>query len=74
MCEQAIWVRATTAFTLGAICSYFKMLKIDVFWPLLLLYFLGLAFYTLFKILKTMDKYRYNLSDFKKGTIQTFHP
>lgn len=50
------------------------MLQIDVFWPLLLLYFAALALYTIFKILKTMDRYRYNLADFKKGTTQTFHP
>lgn len=62
------------AFGLAVFCSYFKMLQIDVFWPLLLLYFAGLALYTIFKILKTMDRYRYNLSDFKKGTTQTFHP
>ena len=59
---------------LYALCSYFKMLQIDVFWPLLLLYFAGLALYTISKILRTMDRYRYSLADFQKGSTQTFRP
>ena len=50
------------------------MLQIDVFWPLLLLYFAGLALYTISKILRTMDRYRYSLADFQKGSTQTFRP
>ena len=40
------------------------MFEIDVFWPLLLIYFLGLAAYTLLKIGKTMNKYGYGFRDF----------
>ena len=42
------------------------MIEIDVFWPLLLLYFAGLSLYTILKILKTMKYYGYGLSDFQK--------
>ncbi len=66
MNEIQIWERSTLAFGLGLICSYFKMLEIDVFWPLLLFYFVALALYTILKILKTMRKYQYGLSDFQK--------
>jgi hypothetical protein len=38
----------------------------DVFWPLLLVYFVVLACYTLQKILKTMEKHKYGLADFHK--------
>lgn len=69
MNEIQIWERSTIAFLLGLTCSYFKMLEIDVFWPLLLFYFVVLAFYTILKILKTMRKYQYDLSDFKKQPI-----
>jgi hypothetical protein len=61
-----IWERATFAFVLGLICTYFKMIQIDVFWPLLLVYFVVLACYTIQKVLKTMEKYKYGLSDFQK--------
>lgn len=45
------------------------MIEIDVFWPLLLVYFVILACYTIQKILKTMERYRYGLDDFKKMPI-----
>ena len=51
---------------LGLVCSYIKLFEIDVFWPLLLVYFAGLAAYTIIKIVKTMRKYGYGLSDFQK--------
>lgn len=72
--EQEVWARTTFAIGLGVVCSYFQMLQIDVFWPLLLLYVAGLAIYTIFKILKTMDKYRYKLSDFKKVSKEAYRP
>ena len=46
------------------------MLQIDVFWPLLLIYFLVLVVYTLQKILKTMQKHRYSAADFQKLCFQ----
>ena len=51
---------------MGLACTYFKMLDIDVFWPLLLVYFLVLVIYTIQKILKTMEKHRYSAEDFQK--------
>jgi len=42
------------------------MLEIDVFWPLLLVYLCGLALYTVIKIVKTMKRFGYDLSDFQK--------
>ncbi|MCB0369807.1 MAG: hypothetical protein KDD45_10310 [Bdellovibrionales bacterium] len=33
---------------------------------MLLVYFLGLALYTILKILRTMKRYGYDLSDFEK--------
>jgi hypothetical protein len=61
-----IWERATFAFLLGLACTYFKMFEIDVFWPLLLVYFVLLVCYTIQKILRTMDRHRYGLNDFQK--------
>jgi hypothetical protein len=43
------------------------MFEIDVFWPLLLLYFVVLVCYAVQKILKTMKKHQYGLTDFQKG-------
>ena len=62
--EIGLWERSTLAILAGLICSYFKMFEIDVFWPLLLIYFVGLAVYTLLKIGKTMNKYGYGFNDF----------
>lgn len=56
----------TFAFVLGIICTLFKAIEIEVFWPLLMLYFVILVGYTLNKIVKKMNKYRYTLSDFHK--------
>ena len=67
MGELQVWERATFAFIMGLVCTYFKMLQIDVFWPLLLVYFLVLVVYTLQKILKTMEKHRYSAADFQKN-------
>lgn len=67
--EMQVWERATFAFSLGLACTYFKMIQIDVFWPLLLFYLVLLACYTIQKIFKTMDKHRYGLADFQKGGL-----
>ena len=70
MSEIQIWERTSIAFSLGLICSYFKMLEIDVFWPLLLFYFVALALYTVLKIVRTMRKYQYGLADFHKQPLK----
>jgi hypothetical protein len=67
--EIEIWERATFAFLMGLVCTYFKMLEVEVFWPLLLVYFVVLACYTVQKILKTMKKYKYGAADFHKQAI-----
>ena len=54
---------------MGTVCTYFKMIEIDVFWPLLLVYFIVLACYTIQKILRTMETYKYGLADFQKQPI-----
>jgi hypothetical protein len=67
--EMEVWERATFAFLLGLACTYFKMVQIDVFWPLMLLYLVLLACYTIQKIFKTMEKHRYGLADFQKMAL-----
>jgi hypothetical protein len=38
--EIQIWERVTFAFAMGSVCTCFKLLEIDVFWPMLVVYFL----------------------------------
>lgn len=64
--ESQIWERITFAFLLGILCTMFKAIEIDVFWPLLMFYFVVLVSYTVQKIIRKMHKYRYSLSDFNK--------
>jgi hypothetical protein len=45
------------------------MVQIDVFWPLMLLYLVLLACYTIQKIFRTMEKHRYGLADFRKMAL-----
>jgi hypothetical protein len=66
MSEMEVWGRTSVALLLGLACVYSKMLEIEVFWPMLLLYFLVLAAFTLQRILKTMQRHRYGLRDFHK--------
>ena len=61
-----MWERMLVAFLVGLVCTLFKAMEIDVFWPLLMVYFVGLLIYTVQKIVKKMKKYRYSLSDFTK--------
>ena len=68
MSEFEIWERVTFAFTLGMICTCFKMIEIDVFGPLLVVYFIMLVCYTIHKIITKMEKYRYKFDDFAKKT------
>ena len=64
--ELQIWERVSFAFTMGIVCTFFKQMEIDVFWPLLMVYFVVLVCYTIQKIIKKMEKYRYSISDFIK--------
>lgn len=66
MSEMQVWERLTYAFTMGTICTCFKLLEIDVFWPMLVVYFLLLAAYTIRKVFKQMVKHNYGFDDFVK--------
>ena len=66
MGEYGVWLRVTFAFSLGLICTCFKLLQIDVFWPLLVIYFVILLGYTIVKILRQMRKHSYSWTDFYK--------
>lgn len=72
MSESQIWERITFAFILGIMCTMFKAIEIDVFWPLLMFYFVVLVSYTVQKIIRKMHKYRYSLSDFNKKAAGIF--
>lgn len=50
----------------------FKSIEIDVFWPLLMFYFVVLVSYTVHKIVRKMQKYKYSLSDFSKKSNEIF--
>ena len=65
-----MWERIMITFLVGLICTMFKAIEIDVFWPLLLVYFIGVVVYTLQKIIKKMKKYQYSISDFGKKPIE----
>lgn len=54
---------------MGHICTCFKMIEIDAFWPLLFVYFIVLVCYTIHKIVTKMGKYRYTFEDFVKKTV-----
>lgn len=64
--EMDVWGRTNIALLAGLTCVYFKMLEIEVFWPMLLIYFLILAAFTIKRILKTMQRHKYSLNDFRK--------
>ena len=66
MSEIQIWERITYAFAMGTVCTCFKLLEIDVFWPMLVVYFLILACFTLRKVIMQMIKHNYSLDDFVK--------
>ncbi len=51
---------------MGTLCSRFKSLQIEVFWPMLMLYFLVLVCYTIHKIITKMDKYKFGPQHFAK--------
>ena len=54
---------------MGIVCTFFKKIEIDVFWPLLMVYFVVLVCYTIQKIIKKMEKYRYSIASFPKKPI-----
>jgi len=66
MPEIKIWERVTYAFAIGTVCTCFKLLEIDVFWPMLVLYFIVLAGYTIRKVFKQMVRHNYGFEDFAK--------
>lgn len=67
--EFDVWLRTTVIFIIGLICTQFKELQIDVFWPILMAYFICLVFHTFYKIVRKMQKYKYSIADFGKKII-----
>jgi hypothetical protein len=47
----------------------FKSIEIDVFWPLLMVNFIVLVSYSIYKTGRKMHKYKYSLSDFNKKPV-----
>eukprot|EP01026_Neomeris_dumetosa_P073712 TRINITY_DN7617_c0_g1_i4.p2 TRINITY_DN7617_c0_g1~~TRINITY_DN7617_c0_g1_i4.p2 ORF type:complete len:194 (+),score=5.47 TRINITY_DN7617_c0_g1_i4:252-833(+) len=57
--EFKFWLHSTKAFLIGVVCTFFPVLDVPVFWPILLLYWLILVMVTMKKQIKHMIKYRY---------------
>ena len=72
MSEFQVWERVSSAFMLGICCTLFKAFQIDVFFPLLMIYFVILICYTIHKIVTKMKKYGYSSIDFKKNLKSSF--
>jgi len=57
--EFKFWYTATKSIVIGIICTFFPVLDLPVFWPILLMYFLLLVFITMKERVKHMIKYKY---------------
>ncbi|KAG4087789.1 rer1 protein [Neocallimastix lanati (nom. inval.)] len=64
--EFKFWHSATRATILALICTLFKFLDIPVFWPILVIYFIGLFGITMKRQIKHMIKYKYVPMDIGK--------
>lgn len=64
--EFKFWYKATVATTIALVGSFFSILDIPVFWPILLMYFVILFTLTMRKQVQHMIKYRYLPFDFGK--------
>ncbi len=68
--EFKFWFNATRATLIALLCSFFSVLDIPAFWPILLVYFIILFSLTMRKQIQHMIKYRYipfNLGKAKYG-------
>jgi hypothetical protein len=60
----------TKAFLISIFCTFFDILNIPVFWPILLIYFLVLFFSTMKTQILHMVKHRYIPFDFRKPSFK----
>eukprot|EP01096_Ripella_sp_DP13-Kostka_P005341 TRINITY_DN1820_c0_g1_i1.p2 TRINITY_DN1820_c0_g1~~TRINITY_DN1820_c0_g1_i1.p2 ORF type:complete len:236 (-),score=70.88 TRINITY_DN1820_c0_g1_i1:67-669(-) len=64
--EFKFWLSLTKAVVIATVCTFFPFLDIPVFWPILLLYFLSLFFFTMKARIVHMWKHKYLPFDFGK--------
>ncbi|KAJ2401685.1 hypothetical protein GGI23_001231 [Coemansia sp. RSA 2559] len=57
--EFKFWLNATKAVLLSLVCSFFDVLNIPVYWPILLFYWFFLFAITMRRQIEHMIKYRY---------------
>ncbi|KAJ2297812.1 hypothetical protein IWW51_004529 [Coemansia sp. RSA 2702] len=57
--EFKFWLNSTKAVLISLLCSFFKMLDIPVYWPILLFYWIFLFIITMRRQIEHMIKYRY---------------
>lgn len=65
--EFRFWLNATRATVASLIATFFTILDIPVFWPILVLYFIILFLLTMRKQIQHMIKYKYLPFDFGKA-------
>jgi len=68
--EFKFWYATTKAFLISIFCTFFDILNIPVFWPILLIYFLVLFFSTMKTQILHMVKHRYIPFDFRKPNFK----
>lgn len=68
--EFKFWLLSTRAIIISILCTFFPILDIPVFWPLLLFYFICLFFATMKQQIKNMIKFKY--LPFNTSTKQTY--
>ena len=64
--EFKLWKRLFLASSICLTCSFFKVLDLPVFWPILLFYFVLVVCTISYKQYKHMQKYNYSFADFFK--------
>ena len=64
-------VMSCRSFLLGLTATLFPFLDVPVFWPILFLYWLALATFTLRRQIKHMIKHRYLPFDFGKPSVRS---
>ena len=64
--EFSLWKKLVLGTFVAYLSTYFKVLDLPVFWPLLLFYFIFIVFSVVLKQYQHMNKYGYSLSDFFK--------
>jgi len=68
--EFKFWHRTTRAVLIAIACTFFEILNIPVFWPILLIYFIALFTVTMKKQIQHMIKHKYIPFNFGKPKYQ----